>query len=241
MAGPAPEARPRTAWLRRLGFAFVLGAPGAAHAGAWVAPDGDRTIVGAAYGETEEASTVETVLFIEAPLNARVSVVANHWSQTVTTFDGTDTRNESVLAGKVRVLRGDRSVVSVQGGVVWDSRADGDCGEWGGEARLLAGAASRGGKYFVSGELGARAQGNDCIHARYDLTVGVKPHRRLLALAQVFVDDDLTYGETLKTQVSAVVFERNGRGVQLGLRMRLDAGEFIEPTILLSYWSPLRR
>ncbi|KAF0180986.1 MAG: hypothetical protein IV086_17555 [Hyphomonadaceae bacterium] len=212
-----------------------------AHAGAWVAPNGDRTIVGAAYGETEEASTVETDLFIEAPLNSRISVVANHWSQTVTTFEGTETGNESVLSGKYRLLRGDRSVVSVQGGVVWDSRASGECGEWGGEARLLVGAATRSGRVFVSGELGARTQGNDCVHARYDLTVGVKPHRRLLGLVQVFVDDDLIYGETLKAQASAVVFERNDRGVQLGVRMRLDAGEFIEPTILLSYWSALRR
>ena len=241
MAGPAPQARPRAAWLRRLGVAFLLGAPGAAHAGAWVAPDGDRTIVGAAYGETEEASTVETDLFIEAPLNSRISVVASHWSQTVTTFDGTETRNESVLSGKYRLLRGDRSVVSVQSGVVWDSRASGACGEWGGEARVLAGAATRGGRFFATGELGARSQGSDCIHARYDLTLGVKPHRRILGLAQVFVDDDLTYGESLKAQASVVAFERNGRGVQLGVRMRLDAGEFIEPTILLSYWSALRR
>lgn len=108
MAGPAPETRSRVAWLRRLGFAFLLGAPGAAHAGAWVAPDGDRTIIAAAYGETDEASTVETDLFIEAPLNSRISVVANHWSQTVTTFGSTETRNESVLSGKYRLLRGDR-------------------------------------------------------------------------------------------------------------------------------------
>lgn len=241
MARSAPETRPQLAWLRRLGVAFVLGAPGAAHAGPWVAPDGDRTIVGAAYGETEEASIVETDLFIEAPLNSRVSVVANHWSETVTTFIGSDTHNESVVAGKYRLLHGDRSVVSIQAGVLWDSRAVGDCGEWGGETRLLGGVASRGGHLFATAELGARVQGNDCIHARYDLTLGVKPHKRLLGLAQIFVDDDLTYGESFKAQASVVAFERNGRGVQLGVRVRIDGNDVIEPTLLLSYWSALRR
>lgn len=106
---------------------------------------------------------------------------------------------------------------------------------------MLAGASTRGGRFFATGGIGARAQGHDCIHARYDLTLGVKPHSRVLGLAQVFVDDDLTFGETLKAQASVVAFERNGRGVQLGVRMRLDAGEFIEPTVLLSYWSALRR
>ncbi|MDZ4776326.1 MAG: hypothetical protein SGJ23_06025, partial [Alphaproteobacteria bacterium] len=86
MAGPAPQTRPHAAWLRRLGFLAVLGAPAIAEAGPWVAPDGDRTIVGAAYTETDEFSIIETELFIEAPLGGRVSVVANHWSQTTTDF-----------------------------------------------------------------------------------------------------------------------------------------------------------
>lgn len=241
MAGPASQARPHAAWVRRLGFLAVLGAPGLAEAGPWVAPDGDRTIVGAAYTETDEFSIVETELFIEAPLGARVSVVANHWSQTTTDFDGTRTRNESVVSGKYRLLSGDRSVTSVQSGVIWDSAASGECGEWGGDARLLAGAATKGGRYFASAELGARVQGNECVHARYELTLGAKPYRRLLSLAQIFVDDDLTYGETLKAQASLVAFERSGRGLQLGVRVQFDGDDFIEPTVLLSYWSALRR
>jgi hypothetical protein len=146
-----------------------------------------------------------------------------------------------VVSGKYRVLSGDRSVVSVQSGVIWDSAPGGECGEWGGDARLLAGAATTGGRYFASAELGARVQGDDCVHARYELTLGAKPHRRLLGLAQVFMDDDLTYGETLKAQASLVAFERSGRGLQLGVRVQFDGNGDIEPTILLSYWSALRR
>lgn len=241
MAGSAAQARSHFAWLRRVGLLAVLGAPGIAEAGPWVAPDGDRTIAGAAYTETDEASIIETELFIEAPLGGRVSVVANHWSETASTFDGTETRSESVVSGKYRVLSGDRSVVSLQSGVVWDSAASGGCGEWGGEGRVLAGAATKGGRYFASVEAGARIQGEDCVHARYELTLGAKPHRRVLGLAQVFVDDDLAYGETLKAQASLVVFERSGRGLQLGVRVRFDGNDVIEPTIVLSYWSALRR
>lgn len=241
MAGPAPQTRSHAAWLRRLGFLAALGAPAVAEAGPWVAPDGDRTIVGAAYTETDEVSIVETELFIEAPLAARISVVANHWSQTATDFEGTNTRNESVVSIKYRVMSGDRSVLAVQTGAVWDSRAAGDCGEWGGESRLLAGAATRGGRFFVSAEAGARVQGEDCVRARYDFTLGAKPHKRLLGLAQVFLDDDLRYGETLKAQASLVAFERGGRGLQLGVRVRIEEEEVIEPTLLLSYWSALRR
>lgn len=195
----------------------------------------------AAYAETDEASIYETDLFIEVPLGARVSVVANHWSQIANTFEGSSTRNESVLSGKYRLMSGDRSVVSLQSGIVWDSGAAGECGEWGGDARVLAGAATRGGRYFASAELGARVQGNDCVHARYELTLGAKPHKRILGLAQVFVDDDLTYGETLKAQASLVAFERSGRGLQLGVRVRFDGNDVIEPTLVLSYWSALRR
>lgn len=97
MAGTAPEARPRTAWLRRLGFAVLLGAPSAAEASAWIASQGDRSIVGAAYTETEEGSIVETDLHIEAPVGRRALVVANHWAETVTGFDGSDTRVQSDL------------------------------------------------------------------------------------------------------------------------------------------------
>lgn len=241
MAGPAPQTRPHAAWLRRLGFLAVLTAPAVAEAGPWVAPDGDRTIAGVAYTETEEASIVETELFIEAPLGARISVVANHWSETRTDFEGTETRNESVVSLKYRLLSGDRSVVAAQSGVIWDSRAAGECGEWGADTRLLAGAATRSGRYFATAELGARVQGEDCIHSRYEFTLGAKPHRRILGLAQIFVDDDWRYGETVKAQASLVAFERSGRGVQLGVRVQFDGKDDIEPTLVLSYWSALRR
>lgn len=206
-----------------------------------MAPDGERTIAGAAYTETDEASIVETELFIEAPLARGISVVANHWSETVSSFEGTDTRNESVVSIKYRLRQGERSVVSLQSGAIWDSRAAGDCGEWGGETRLLAGAGSRSGRYFASAELGLRVQGEDCLRGRYDLTFGAKPHRRVLALAQVFLDDDLRYGETLKAQASVVGFGSRGRGLQLGVRVRFGDKDDIEPTILLGYWSALRR
>lgn len=241
MAGPAPETRPRAAWLRRLGFAFVLGAPGAAEASAWIAPQGDRSIVGAAYTETEEASIVETDLHIEAPLHRTISVVANHWSETVSDFDGSHTEMESELALKYRLWRGDRSALAAQGGVVWSSEASQGCQEYGASTGLLAGVSTRGGRYFANLEGGVRVLGQDCIHGRYDLTVGWKPTERAMFLAQVFADDDLSYGDTVKAQISAVVFARDGQGLQIGGRVRVDVDHVIEPTIIVRYWSALRR
>lgn len=241
MAGPAPETRPRTAWLRRLGFAFLVGAPGAAEASAWIAPQGDRSIVGAAYTETDEVSIIETDLHIEAPVGRRVSVVANHWAETVAGFEGSDTRVQSDLLVKYRLLRGERSVLSVQGGGVWDSRASGDCGEYGGDLRLLGGASTRRGHFFANAEGGVRVQGVDCVHAKYDLTLGWKPLNRAIFLAEIFADDDLSYGQSIKAQLSGVVFARDGRGLQLGARVRVDVDDVIEPTIIVRYWSALRR
>jgi hypothetical protein len=150
-------------------------------------------------------------------------------------------RYQSDVALKYRVLRGDRSVVSVQAGGLWDSRAAGDCQEYGGEFRLLGGASSMGGRTFVNAEAGLRAQGTGCLRARYDLTLGVKPTPRVLGLAQLFVDDDLKFGESLKAQASVVAFERTGRGLQLGVRVRVHGNDVIEPTLVIGYWSALRR
>jgi len=198
-------------------------------------------IVGAAYGETEEASYIESDLYIEAPLAARVSVVSNHWVQTVSTFEGVDTRVQSDVNLKYRLLRSDHGVVAIQGGAVWDSRAAGECGEYGGDVRLLGGLSSHNGRFFANLEGGARVQGADCIHAKYDLALGWKPVRRFMALAEVFVDDDLTYGESFKAQASLVGFSREGRGLQLGVRVGVDGNDVIEPLILLRYWSAPRR
>jgi len=59
--------------------------------------------------------------------------------------------------------------------------------------------------------------------------------------AQVFVGDDLQYVEKVEFQACLIAFERIGWGPQLGARLRIEDSTVIEPTILLRYWTALRR
>ncbi len=167
----------------------------------------------------------------------------DRYALVVKTYYAQDTlgneEDEADAAVKALVWRGRRTVAAVQAGATWRSTPAQGCAETGGEARGLWGASTRSGVHFVNIEAAYRyAPG--CSHARYEATYGHRAGRSWLLLGQVFADDDLKFGETLKAQASIVGFTRAGRGLQLSVRVRADAGDVIEPTIILGYWSAAR-
>ena len=56
-----------------------------------------------------------------------------------------------------------------------------------------------------------------------------------LAMGQVFLDAPREGDDTVRAQLTVVYFRRNGRGVQLGLRSRIDGGAD-EAAIVLGWW-----
>ena len=239
MAGPAPQARPHAPWLRRLTLALALAAPGVAHAGAWITADEDQTITTFGYGRDDEGvATLESDVFAETPIGSRYALVGH-------TLNTRDTlgqqRDEADIDAKVAAYRGRRLALALQTGVTWRAEPLDGCGEVGGEARALAGLSSRSGRSFVNGEAAIRVASGGCAHVRYELTAGLRRNARWLGLGQIFVDDDLAFGETIKAQASLVRFSRKGRGLQLSLRLRVDDGAVTEPTLILGYWSAARR
>jgi hypothetical protein len=51
----------------------------------------------------------------------------------------------------------------------------------------------------------------------------------------VFYDAALRGDETVKAQISLVRFGHEGRGVQIGLRARIDEG-LTEPALVVAFW-----
>ena len=214
-----------------------MAAPGAAHAGAWVTAGEDRTISTVGYARDGDVATVESDVFTEKAMGNRFALVGH-------TFFAQDTLGQAVdeadIDAKVLGYRGRRLVAAAQLGVTWRSQPEPGCTETGVEARALAGISSRTGKSFLNGETAIRYAGG-CPHVRYELTAGWRPRERWLGLGQIFVDDDLAYGASIKAQAGLVRFSRKGRGLQISLRARIDEGSVIEPTIILGYWSASRR
>jgi hypothetical protein len=163
-------------------------------------------------------------------------VVQSYYSQDSAGF----VDDESLVALKALAHRGPRFAAAVQAGVTWRSEPDPECTPTGGEVRMMAGMSSRGGGQFGNVEAAYREAGG-CAHARYEVTWGVRPRRDWLLLGQVFADDDLRFAETVKVQATAVRFTRKGRGLQLGVRLRVDGVDVIEPTIIVGYWSAARQ
>ncbi len=133
-----------------------------------------------------------------------------------------------------------RIALALQGGVTWRSEVETGCPDVGGELRALAGRSSARGRVFLNGEAAYR-YANACTHVRYEVTAGWRPGERWLGLGQIFVDDDLRFGETIKAQATLVHFNGRGRGLQISARVRVQDGDVIEPTLILGYWSAKRR
>ncbi|MBU6373794.1 MAG: hypothetical protein KJS97_13790 [Alphaproteobacteria bacterium] len=176
----------------------------------------------------------------------RASVIVETWSR-----DASDERRLRGGVGlKLSLHRGPHWAVAVQGGGLFVDGAekgvpDPDsggprCVGAGGEGRVMVGRAPRaaGRGPFVTVELASRAQGG-CASALVDATIGYEIEHKWILLAQAFQDRGLHGSETLNVQVSAVRLRRM-RGLQIGLRARLDGAE-PEPAVIIGLWRRDRR
>jgi len=212
-------------------------APAPAAAGAWIAPEGGQEIWTSVAGARNQTSFLESSGYWEAPLGSATSVVAAPWfEQNEETLDGW--RGEAVVGVKRTVFRDDDTVVAVQAGALWISHPSPECSEGGAEVRLLAGRSYENGA-FLNVEVAARALSGGCASERLDVTGGVRLSENWLALGQVFIDAPHEGEETVRAQLSLVRFGESGRGIQLGVRGRID-GEAEEAALVLGFWGPVR-
>lgn len=239
MAGAETKTRPAFAGLRFLVGALAACAPADAFAGAWIAPKDGQEIWTSVAGKRDGLSYYETSGYLEAPLSERTSVVIVPWVEQAGA-DENGWRAEATLAAKHVVVRSDHGVVAVQAGALWVSEPPAHCQEGGGEVRVLGGYNVRP-DVFVNVEAAERGLSGGCTDQRVDLTIGVRAGPHWLGLAQVFVDGARYGDETVKAQLSLVHFGSAGRGVQVGVRARVDEGD-AEPALVLAFWSePGRR
>jgi hypothetical protein len=191
----------------------------------WSATDGVRA--GAAFSETDA--------YWERALTPRFGVVIQPHVDVGGEYGDPGWRGEAVVSGKYQLYRGARGAIALQAGPTWTSEPARGCGEGGGEARALAGRGLA--NAFINLEAAYRAQAGGCAHGRFDMTVGWKPTGQWLGLAQVFIDQDLKLGAVTKAQASIVRFSRNGKGLQIGIRVRLDRGGGDERALVVGWWA----
>lgn len=234
MAGIAQKTQSAAAGLRQLGLALAL-LPAPACAGAWIAPE-RQSIWTEVAGARDEVFFSESALYLETPIAQRASVVFSPWVTQDPAQGGTldALRWEAALGAKQEVLRGERYVMAVQAGAIWYSDPEPRCSEAGLEARWLGGASFAEGRGFANLEAARRASEGGCDATRVDLTLGYRPGENWLGMAQIFADRR-TGEPAVRMQLSVVRFGRGGRGLQLGVRARLDEGAG-EPAIVLGFW-----
>lgn len=232
MAGAAAQTRPGFAGLRFLSLIAAL-LPAPASAGAWIAPKGGQEIWTSVAGERDELSFFESAAYWEVPLGADNSVVAAPWiEQNYDSVDGW--RGEAVLGWKHALGRSETGVLAVQGGALWMSHPPDGCGEGGAELRLLGGRAV-GSSGFVNLEAGTRALDGGCGGERLELSAGYRPLQNWLAMGQVFLDGPREGEEAVRAQLTFIRFGASGRGIQVGVRSRLDGGAD-EAALVLGFW-----
>lgn len=187
-------------------------------------------------GESEDQPTFfEGAVYWERPIESATSLVATTWSSSDPATP-TLTRHEIAAGVKRVVFDNDAWVLAAQGAAVWVSEALPECQEGGGEVRLLAGRSLAGGRAFLNAEAAAR-DFSGCGNLRFDLTGGIRPAQNWLALGQIFYDAPSEGDEVVRAQLSVVRFLDSGRGIQLGVRARIDGGEQ-EAAFVLGLWSP---
>lgn len=233
MAGAETKVGPAFAGLRFLGLLAAF-APAPASAGAWIAPEGGQEIWSNVAGQRDELNFYETSAYWEAPLGADTSFVAAPWvEQNYDTLDGW--RAEAVVGLKRAVFRSERSVLAVEAGALWISHPENEaCSEGGGELRVLGGR-SFGESGFLNLEVATRTLSGGCADERMDLTAGYRPAENWLAMGQLFFDAPRGGEETVKAQFTLVRFGESGRGLQFGVRARVDGGE-LEPALVIGLW-----
>lgn len=213
-------------------------APAPANAGAWVAPETGQEIWTNVAGTREQLYFFESSTYWEAPFNPSTSFVATPWmEQSYDTADGW--RAEAVVGVKRTIFRDDDTVMALQAGALWISHPERGCSEGGAELRWLGGRSFENGA-FLNLEAAARVLEGGCAGERADVTGGIRFARNWLALGQVFLDAPQQGEETVKAQLSLVRFNARGRGVQLGVRVRIDGGAE-ESALVLGFWGPALR
>lgn len=232
MAGAQAKIGQASAGLRFLTALAAL-APTPAFAGAWIAPKGGQEIWTNVAGQRDGLTYYESSSYIEQPIGHETSLVLAPWvEQNYDTVDGW--RAEATLAAKHVVLRHDDTVVAIQAGALWISHPNEGCSEGGAEVRVLAGRPV-GEHAFVNVEAAARALEGGCESWRLDLTAGYHAGRSWLALGQIYFDDPQDGQDSIKAELTLVHFSRRGRGLQVGIRARLD-GDDAEPALVLGVW-----
>lgn len=195
--------------------------PAPALAGAWVAPE-QQQIVTSFIGEAEEQGFYESSLYVEQPIEESRALVGAAWlTQDYTVASGL--RGEATFGLKQSLYQDERWTVAAQGAALWNSEPNTECGEAGGELRLLAGRTLPNG-WFFNAETAYRGLAGGCGGSRLELTAGFRPHRHLLALGQIFYVAPNGGDEVVRAQVTLVGTIGGGRQVQLGLRSRIDGG-----------------
>lgn len=179
---------------------------------------------------------VETEIFLEEPISRRVSWVVQPRLESAQDLpDGW--RSEAAAGVKAQIARRRDTVMAAQASALWRSESDPGCGAGGGEARVLAGRSANAGR-FVNIEAAYQVYEGGCERRRLDLTAGARPRENWLAMAQTFAHE-AEGRTTVRAQMSLVRFGREGRAVQVGLRMRVDGRER-EPMLVVGLWSPTR-
>lgn len=184
-------------------------------------------------GQRAKLNYFESSGYWEAPVGEADAIVLAPWvEQNSDSADGW--RGEATLAVKHALVRTHNAAMAVQAGALWVSHPHEGCGEGGVEARWLGGV-SFGGSGFANLEGATRTVEGGCGGERLELTTGYRPADNWLAMAQVFYDTGRDAEENLKGQLTLVRFGDSGRGVQVGVRARLD-GDEPEPALVLGFW-----
>lgn len=178
----------------------------------------------------------ESAAFIEEPLRPDTSVVAAGWFEQGYAAGPDLWRGEAALGLKRVVAQRGAAIAAVQGAAFWRSDPPGTCDEGGAELRWLSGTSlGQAGRGFINLDAAARLQSGGCLGRKLDLTAGYRPHEHWLGLGQAFLDAPDDGEHNWKAQFSLVRFTPSGRGLQVGLRVRLD-GDHREPTLVIGWW-----
>lgn len=215
-----------------VGVALAAAMAGRAEASAWLAPEEGQEIITNSAGKREGVTVFESSAYWEAPLGENVTGVIAPWTESAADLES-GWRGEAVVGVKRAIFRDDHSVMAIQTGAFWRSDPPGDCGEGGMEVRWLGGR-SYGRTGFVNIEAAARVLDEGCPAGRFSIAAGYKPHDAWLAMGEVFYETPREGSESLKLQISLVRFGEDGRGLQVGLRTRLDGGQ--ETSLVLGLW-----
>ncbi|MEZ5962051.1 MAG: hypothetical protein R3C30_16755 [Hyphomonadaceae bacterium] len=210
-------------------------APAPAAAGAWVAPEGGQWITSTVLGEREDETYYsEASAYLEVPVRPDTSFVVAPWVES-NQYAENLWRAEAVAGVKHAFYRSDDNVLAIQAGALWVSHPDEGCSEGGAEVRFLGGHSASEGRMFFNVEAAGRALSGGCEGGRLDLTAGYRPGDNWLAMGQIFLDTPVEGDDTVKAQLTVVRFGRTGRGIQVGVRARIDGGA-LEPALVIGLW-----